>query len=201
MPEQVPIPEEAPQRPVNPYGESKVSVEKAMYWYGLLHGFAWVALRYFNAAGADPEGEIGENHDPETHLIPLAIAAALGRIPHLDLYGTDYETPDGTAIRDFVHVTDLAWGHLAALRYMLAGGPSGAFNLGTGVGQSVRQVVSMVEKVAARSVPSRPCPRRAGDAPILVADPTKAAQRLGWSPSLSSLETIVKTAWSWHTRK
>jgi len=144
MPKGVPIAEESPQRPVNPYGETKLAVEKALHWYGALHGIGWAALRYFNAAGADPASEIGEDHDPETHLIPLAIKAAQGRIPHLELYGSDYPTPDGTAVRDYVHVTDLAHGHIAALRYLEAGGKSGAFNLGTGTGRSVREVMSMV---------------------------------------------------------
>ena len=201
MPARVPIAEDAPQQPVNPYGETKLAVEKALHWYGVLHGFSWAALRYFNAAGADPEGEIGEDHDPETHLIPLAIAAALGRIPHLEVYGSDYATPDGTAVRDYVHVADLARGHVAALRYLEAGGTSGAFNLGTGTGRSVREVISTVEKVAGRPVPSRPFPRRAGDPPILVADPGRATRELGWNPSLSSLETIIETAWKWHNRK
>jgi UDP-glucose-4-epimerase GalE len=201
MPARVPIAEDAPQRPVNPYGESKLAVEKALHWYGVLHGFSWAALRYFNAAGADPEVEIGEDHDPETHLIPLAIAAALGRIPHLEVYGSDYETPDGTAVRDYVHVTDLAQGHLAALRYLEAGRPSGAFNLGTGEGRSVLEVISMVQKVSGRMVPSRPFPRRPGDPPILVADPAKATRELGWKATLSSLETIIETAWKWHNRK
>jgi UDP-arabinose 4-epimerase len=201
IPSRVPITEDTPQQPVNPYGESKLAVEKALHWYGVLHGFSWAALRYFNAAGADPDGETGEDHDPETHLVPLAISAALGRIPHVELYGSDYETPDGTAVRDFVHVTDLAQGHVAALRYLEAGGPSGAFNLGTGVGRSVREVISTVEKVSGRPVRSRPFPRRSGDPPILVADPAKATRDLGWNPSLSTLETIIETAWKWHNRR
>jgi UDP-arabinose 4-epimerase len=200
MPERIPIGEEAPQRPVNPYGETKLAVEKALHWYGLVHEFDWISLRYFNAAGADPEGEIGEEHDPETHLIPLAIAAALGAIPYLEVYGTDYETPDGTAVRDFVHVTDLARGHVAALRHLSAGGASGAFNLGTGTGHSVREVVAAVEKASGRRVPTKPCDRRAGDPAALIADAAKAADILKWRPTLSSLETIVETAWKWHSR-
>lgn len=201
LPERSPISEAQLQKPVNPYGESKLAVEKALRWYGLLHGFSWAALRYFNAAGADPDGQIGEDHAPETHLIPLAIDAALGKLPQLDLYGTDYDTPDGTAIRDYVHVTDLGLAHLSALRYLQGGGESGPFNLGTGTGHSVREVIRMVEKASGRPVPVRECPRRPGDPPALVADAGKAVRVLGWRPEHSSLESIVGTAWRWHSRK
>jgi len=196
-PLQVPINEEHPQNPVNPYGESKRMVERLLYWWGAAYGIQWVALRYFNAAGADPDGHLGENHDPETHLIPLAISAALGQGNTLEIYGTDYDTPDGTAIRDYLHVTDLGVAHVAALKYLDAGGASAAFNLGTGRGHSVREVISMVERVGGRGVPVREVGRRAGDPPSLVADARKSADVLGWRPEHSSLEEIVRTAWNW----
>src|SRR5277367_6699861 len=191
----VPISEEHEQRPVNPYGESKLMVERLLYWYSNIHGFASVALRYFNAAGADPEGELGECHEPEPHLIPLALSAASGSRGALDIYGSDYPTPDGTAIRDYLHVTDLADAHVAALQYLDEGGASDVFNLGTGVGYSVRQVVKMVEQVAGRTVPARECPRRSGDPASLIAEASKAARVLGWRPKRSSLEQIIGTAW------
>jgi len=200
-PREIPITEEHIREPINPYGESKLMVERLLHWYGEVHGFRWVALRYFNAAGADPEGQLGENHDPETHLIPLAIYAALGARKALDIYGTDYETPDGTAIRDYLHVTDLAEAHLAALRYLDRGGPSTAFNLGTGQGHSVREVVSMVEHVSGRPVPVREVGRRSGDPPSLVADAGKADRILNWRAHQSSLQEIVRTAWNWKARQ
>jgi UDP-glucose-4-epimerase GalE len=194
-PMRIPIGEEHPQNPVNPYGESKRMAERLLYWFGEIYGLRWVALRYFNAAGADPEGQLGENHDPETRIVPLAISAALGLSGPLEIYGADYDTPDGTAIRDYLHVTDLGIAHVAALRYLDSGGASTAFNLGTGAGQSVREVISMVEKVGGRKVPVKEVGRRAGDPPSLVADPHKSAQVLGWRPVHSSLEEIVRTAW------
>jgi UDP-arabinose 4-epimerase len=199
-PQHVPIREDHVQCPLNPYGESKLMVERLLHWYGEIHGFSWVALRYFNAAGADPEGELGENHDPETHLIPLAISAALGLIPCLEIYGTDYDTPDGTAIRDYLHVTDLADAHLAALRYLGSGGASTSFNLGTGSCHSVRDVAAMVERVTGRKVPIRETQRRPGDPSCLIADATKATGVLGWRPGHSSLEQLVRTAWNWKAK-
>ena len=193
----VPISEDHPHQPVSPYGESKHMVERLLYWYACAFGLRWVALRYFNAAGADSDGEIGENHDPETHLIPLAISAALGSGDVLKIFGTDYPTPDGTAIRDYLHVTDLAAAHLAALNYIESGGESTAVNLGTGQGNSVLEVMSMVERVSGRKVPLQYTGRRAGDPPILVADARKAAQLLGWRTEHSALEEIVRTAWNW----
>jgi len=198
-PRQVPMREDHPQMPVNPYGESKLMVERLLQWYGQAYGLGWTALRYFNAAGADPDGEIGEVHDPETHLIPRAIAAAKGDLPALDLFGTDYPTPDGSAVRDYIHVNDLAAAHLKALTRLSEGGASDAYNLGTGLGHSVRQVIAAVEKVGHCQVPVRECPRRAGDPPILVADPSRAARDLAWTPDYSSLETVVETAWRWYT--
>lgn len=197
IPEHIPISEDHPQRPVSPYGESKLFVERALRWYGEAYGLRWVALRYFNAAGADPEGELGEVHNPETHLIPLAIQAALGRRPYLEIYGTDYPTPDGTAIRDYVHVTDLAKAHVLALTYLLNGGESTALNLGTGRGHSVREVVGAVERVSCRRVLVREGPRRPGDPPALVAEATRAKAVLGWEPGFRSLDAIVETAWHW----
>jgi UDP-arabinose 4-epimerase len=199
-PERVPIAEETPQRPVNPYGESKLMVERALHWYGEAHGIRYAALRYFNAAGADPEGEIGEEHEPETHLIPLILYAALGRRPDIAIFGTDYPTPDGSAIRDYIHVQDLAEAHVAALRHLLEGGESLRLNLGTGTGHTVREVIAAAERVTGRRIPQREAPRRAGDPPALVADPSRAKAALGWTARMSDLDTILRTAWHWHLR-
>jgi UDP-arabinose 4-epimerase len=198
VPLQVPINEDHPQIPVNPYGESKLFVEKALHWHGVAHGLRSVALRYFNAAGADPDTEIGEDHTPETHLIPLVIQTALGQRPHVDIYGTDYPTPDGTAVRDYIHVSDLAGAHVKALDYLLAENNSTALNLGTGRGYSVQEVISAVSAHAGRPVPARRSARRAGDPPALVADPARARQVLEWVPHHSTMEQIVATAWRWH---
>jgi UDP-arabinose 4-epimerase len=197
-PESVPIAETQTPRPVNPYGESKLFFERALHWLGTCHGLRWMALRYFNAAGADPEGELGEEHEPETHLVPLVIRALLGRIPRVQIYGTDYPTADGTAIRDYIHVTDLAAAHVKALEHLQAGGESAAVNLGTGTGHSVRQLVQLMGEIAGKPVPSLDAPRRAGDPPVLVADPSRARALLGWSPRFSRLEQILETAWQWH---
>jgi UDP-glucose-4-epimerase GalE len=198
VPEALPIREDHPQQPVNPYGESKLFIERALHWCGQAYGLRWVALRYFNAAGADPDGEIGERHDPETHLIPLVIEAALGRRPCVDVYGADYATPDGTAIRDFVHVTDLADAHTRALRHLMEGGTNLSLNLGTGRGHSVREVVTAVEQIAGHPVPIREAERRAGDPAALVADPRLAAETLGWRPRYAALDDVVGSAWRWH---
>lgn len=198
-PQVIPIKEDHPQQPVNPYGESKLMVEKMLFWYGRVYGFRHTILRYFNAAGADPDGELGEMHEPEPHLIPRAIGAALGSLPPLDIYGTDYATVDGTAVRDYVHVTDLAEAHVAAMRYLASGGAPAAFNLGTGKGHSVRQVMSAVEQVSGRSVPFVNQPRRAGDPSALVADAQEALKTLSWKPRYSDLQSIVRTAWAWHS--
>jgi UDP-arabinose 4-epimerase len=199
-PTAIPIPEDQPQAPVNPYGESKLFVERMLEWSAQTYGLGYVALRYFNAAGADADGELGEAHDPETHLVPLAIHAALGSRDHLDVYGTDYATPDGTAIRDYIHVTDLARAHVAALRYLERGGTRSAFNVGTGTGVSVRDVIGCVESVSQRTVPVKERPRRAGDPEALVADAGRAQAILGWQPHQSDLKTIVETAWRWHVQ-
>lgn len=172
-------------------------VERFLYWYGKAYGLGWMSLRYFNAAGADPEGELGEEHHPETHLIPISIQAALGERPFVEVYGTDYPTPDGTAIRDYIHVTDLAAAHVLALRHLLEDGESTALNLGTGRGHSVREVIATVERVSGRAVPVREAARRPGDPPVLVAGAARASQLLGWSPRHSSLDEIVQTAWRW----
>jgi UDP-glucose-4-epimerase GalE len=201
VPQKLPIPEDHAQLPVNPYGESKLFVERALNWYGHSYGLRWTALRYFNAAGADPEGEIGEQHDPEPHLIPRAIQAALGEIPFVDIYGSDYPTPDGTAIRDYIHVTDLAEAHYLALANLLDGGESTALNLGTGKGHSVREVIAAVERASGCYVPVREAERRAGDPPILVADGTKAKELLRWEPRRSTLDEIIETAWQWHANQ
>jgi UDP-glucose-4-epimerase GalE len=200
-PIRVPIDETHPQNPVNPYGESKLFVEKMLKWYGQAYGLRWTALRYFNAAGADPAGEIGEDHDPETHLIPLVIQTAMGQRPHIGVFGTDYPTPDGTAIRDYIHVSDLADAHVKSVQRLSNGAASDMFNLGTGNGSTVRQVISAVEKVSGRSVKVVDSPRRPGDPPALVADAKKANTVLGWTPKFARIETIVEHAWKWHNRK
>jgi UDP-arabinose 4-epimerase len=200
LPETVPIRETAPQRPVNPYGETKLAIERALHWYGQAHQLRWVALRYFNAAGADRDSEIGEDHEPETHLVPLVLQAALGRREAIEIYGTDYPTPDGTAIRDYIHVDDLAEAHLRALGRLLAGGEAIALNLGSGRGHSVREVIAAAEGVCGRKIPLREAPRRPGDPPALVADPALAARTLGWHAQHSSLDTIIRTALAWHAR-
>jgi UDP-glucose-4-epimerase GalE len=199
-PDTIPIRETASQLPVNPYGETKLAIERALHWYEQAYGLRSVSLRYFNAAGADPDGEIGELHQPETHLVPLVLQAALGQRSQIDIYGTDYPTPDGTAIRDYIHVQDLAEAHLRALEHLGAGRPSAAVNLGTGRGHSVREVVRVAEAVSGRLIPCRDTPRRPGDPPVLVADPSLATDLLGWRAQMSDLETIVRTALAWHAR-
>jgi UDP-glucose 4-epimerase len=200
IPETVPIGEDHPQKPVNPYGSGKLMVERVLRDFDLAYGFRSVALRYFNAAGADPEAEIGECHDPETHAIPLAIRTALGEQATFEIYGTDYPTPDGTAIRDYVHVTDLARAHVRALEYLLGGGRSAAFNLGTGVGHSVREVLKVVEAVTARPVKTASSPRRDGDPPVLIANTERAKKILGWTAEMAGLTDIVSTAVQWHRK-
>lgn len=200
IPEQTPIPESAPQRPVNPYGHSKLFVERILADLEQAACLPWVALRYFNAAGSDPEGEIGEAHDPETHLIPLVIRAAQTGTP-VQIFGDDYETPDGTCIRDYIHVCDLADAHVAALDYLAHGGKSRAFNLANARGYSVKEVVTCVEKVAARPVPVQTTARRPGDPAILIGDGREARTILGWSPRRSDLSVQIADAWNWSLRK
>ncbi len=199
-PARLPITEDTPQRPVNPYGESKLICERAIHWYGEAHGMTYAALRYFNAAGADPDSEIGEEHERETHLVPLILATALGQRSEIDIYGTDYDTPDGTAVRDYVHVQDLAEAHLAALNHLLGGGSSLALNLGTGTGHSVREVIAAAERVTGRRIARREMPRRPGDPPVLVADVGRARETLGWHARMSDLDSILGSAWAWHSR-
>ena len=200
-PDTLPLRETAPQNPVNPYGETKLAMERALHWYGRAYGLRAVSLRYFNAAGADPDGELGEDHDPETHLVPLVLRAALGQGPAVEIFGTDYPTPDGTAIRDYIHVDDLAAAHLRALERLRAGGGSIALNLGTGLGHSVREVLAAAEAVSGRKVPAHAAPRRPGDPPALVADPSLAAEVLGWRANCSGIEEIVGSAFAWHARR
>jgi UDP-glucose 4-epimerase len=196
MPEHVPIPESEPRAPVNAYGESKVMVEKLLEWFDQIHGMRSVCLRYFNASGADPKGRAGENHEPETHLIPLLFRAIQTGKP-ITLFGDDYATPDGTCIRDYIHVTDLAQAHIAAVEALCAGAESKKYNVGTGHGYSVKEVLNAVEQVTGKKVPFVMGPRRDGDPPTLVADSTPLQCELGWKPQYSDLHRIVETAWAW----
>jgi UDP-glucose-4-epimerase GalE len=198
-PEKIPITEDTPRRPVNPYGTSKLFFENALEAYDRAYGLRYMSLRYFNAAGADESEEIGELHDPETHLIPNALKAVTGERGELELFGSDYPTPDGTCIRDYIHVNDLAEAHVLALKALEAGKSSAALNLGTGVGCSVNEVIGMVEEVTGSKVPRRVAPRRAGDPPALVADPARAQAALQWKAT-RSLRDIVQTAWQWEQR-
>jgi UDP-glucose 4-epimerase len=195
MPQSVPIKEDFPYAPVSVYGESKVMVEKILGWTDPIHDFKSVCLRYFNASGADPEGRRGEEHQPETHLIPLLFRAIETGNP-VTVFGEDYPTPDGTCIRDYIHVSDLAQAHIGAVEHLLNGGASNKFNVGTGSGYSVRQVMDAVEKVTGKKIPYTVGPRREGDPPELVADSSKLQKTLNWKPKFSDLETIVRTAWA-----
>jgi UDP-arabinose 4-epimerase len=194
---QLPISEGHPQNPMNPYGESKLLTEKILRWCETAHGLRWVALRYFNAAGADADLETGEVHNPETHLIPLVIEATFPDARPIHIFGDDYPTDDGTAIRDYVHVSDLAEAHLRALEYLCGPNPSAAFNLGTGRGHSVDEIVATVSRIVGRRPRLERHPRRAGDPAILIADSSLANQRLGWTSRHSDLENIISTAWGW----
>jgi len=196
-PDKVPIAEDTPQRPINPYGRTKLIVEQAMADYAAAYGWGCTALRYFNASGASADGSIGEDHDPETHLIPLVIQAGLKKRPHVQIFGTDYPTPDGTCIRDYIHVDDLAEAHALALERLIARQKL-AYNLGIGRGYSVREVIGAVEKISGLRVAVQEGPRREGDPAELVAAPAKAMKELGWKPRYLELEPIVETAWNWH---
>ncbi|MFK4766311.1 UDP-glucose 4-epimerase GalE [Desulfobaculum sp. SPO524] len=198
VPETMPMTEQLPQRPINPYGWTKLMIEQVLRDFEHAHGIKHMALRYFNAAGADPDGEIGEDHDPETHLIPLTVLAGLGRRGPIKIFGQDYPTPDGTAIRDYIHVTDLADAHVLGLGVLLDGGESRMINLGTGHGASVREVVDAVGRSLGSPVPAENAPRRAGDPPMLVADATRAKTELSWTPRYTNLDDIVGTACRWH---
>ena len=197
-PERVPILETDRTEPTNCYGETKLSMEKMMKWVSVAHGLHYVALRYFNACGAQPDASIGEAHDPETHLLPLILQVPNGRREAISIFGDDYPTPDGTCIRDYIHVCDLAQAHILALDYLLAGGDNNVFNLGNGVGFSVKEVIDVARKVTGHPIPAVLCDRRAGDPAQLVASSEKAKSVLGWKPQYADLETIVSSAWAWH---
>jgi UDP-arabinose 4-epimerase len=196
-PARVPIREEDPQNPINPYGATKLMVERMLADYGPAYGLESVALRYFNAAGADPDGEVGEDHDPETHLIPLVLDAAAGVRPHVTVFGNDYDTPDGTCVRDYVHVADIAGAHVLALRGLERGGLRRAYNLATGVGVSVAEVIAAAEQVTGRKVPVVMGERRAGDPAVLLADPARAKADLGWTPTYPKIDQMIESAWAW----
>lgn len=197
-PERVPICENDKTEPTNCYGETKLAMEKMMNWTGRAHNLRYVALRYFNACGAHPSGAIGEAHDPETHLIPLILQVPNGKRPTISIFGDDYPTKDGTCVRDYIHVSDLAQAHILALDYLMRGEPSEVFNLGNGVGFTVKEVIDVARKVTGHAIPAEICPRRAGDPAQLVASSEKAKTVLGWKPQYADLETIVASAWSWH---
>jgi UDP-glucose 4-epimerase len=199
-PEYVPIDEQHPRRPINPYGFSKLAVERVLSDFDHAYGMRSVCLRYFNAAGADPQARIGERHEPETHLIPLVLQAASGRRSHIDIFGADYDTPDGTCIRDYIHVVDLCEAHLLALERLQQGATSAAYNLGNGSGFSVQEVIAAAERVAGTQIARNMAARRAGDPARLVADATLARAELGWRPRYANLETIVRHAWQWECR-
>ena len=199
-PELLPITEASPPSPINPYGESKLMIEQAMRWHGAIHGLQWIALRYFNACGADPDGEIGEAHDPEPHLIPLILDVAMRRREAVMIYGNDYPTRDGTCIRDYIHVTDLASAHVRALQFLAEGGASQPLNLGTGYGYTVAEMIAGVEAVTGRKVAISNMPRRQGDPAVLTADPSRANTLLDWRPHYSELNDMLASAWAWHQR-
>ncbi len=197
-PENIPILETDKTFPTNPYGETKLSVEKALKWASLSYGIKYVALRYFNACGAHKSGLIGEDHNPETHLIPLVIQAALGKREEIKIFGNDYNTPDGTCVRDYIHVTDLAQAHLLALEELRKGSSSATYNLGNGKGFSVREVIDIVRRVTGKPIKEVLSPRRSGDPAVLVASSEKIKNELNWLPQYSNLADIVETAWNWH---
>jgi UDP-glucose 4-epimerase len=201
VPNQVPIPEDHPQNPINPYGATKLMVERILADFDQAYGLRSVSFRYFNAAGADPEGRLGEDHNPETHLIPLVLFTALGRQDAISILGTDYPTPDGTCIRDYIHVTDLAQAHVLGLEYLLKGGDSQKFNLGNGNGFSVRDVIETARRVTGKAIPAIECDRRPGDPPALVGSAEKARALLGWNPQYADLTQILTHAWQWHQKR
>jgi UDP-glucose 4-epimerase len=198
IPERSPIPESHPTRPISPYGETKLSIERALAAYHQAYGLRYAALRYFNAAGAEPSAGLGERHDPESHLIPLVLRVALGTRPDVTIHGDDYDTPDGTCVRDYIHVCDLADAHVAALDHLERGGASGAFNLGTGRGCSVNEVILAARRVTGHAIPVVVGPRRAGDSPTLVASPRLAEEALGFRARRSGIDEIVRDAWEFH---
>ena len=198
VPRRIPITEDEPQQPINPYGFSKLVIERALQDYAAAYGFAYAALRYFNAAGASAQGDLGEDHDPETHLIPIVLQVALGQRERITIFGDDYPTPDGTCVRDYVHVDDLASAHVLALGRLVAG-QGLKLNLGTGRGHSVREVIDAARRVTGHAIPEAIGPRRPGDPPELIADATRARQVLDWKPRYTDIESIVRTAWAWHS--
>ncbi len=197
-PESIPIVEDDKTFPTNPYGESKLAVEKVLKWCDNAYGIKYTALRYFNAAGAHPNGKIGEDHSPESHLIPLILETALGKREKIMMFGDDYNTEDGTCVRDYIHVMDLASAHLLAVDRLRKGGESRIYNLGNGKGFSVREVIEVARKVTGKEIKAEVAPRRAGDPAVLIASSAKAMEELGWKPEFNSLETIIETAWNWH---
>ncbi|BAZ38813.1 UDP-galactose 4-epimerase [Calothrix sp. NIES-4101] len=201
VPTQVPIPEDHPQNPINPYGATKLMVERILSDFDVAYGLKSVRFRYFNAAGADPNGNLGEDHNPETHLIPLVLQTALGKRESVAVFGTDYPTPDGTCIRDYIHVSDLADAHVLGLEYLLKGGDSAVFNLGNGNGFSVREVIDTAKKITGKDIKVIECDRRPGDPPALIGSGDKARQILGWEPQYPDLENILAHAWSWHQKR
>jgi len=200
-PKYTPIDEAHPQWPINPYGWTKLMVERVLADYDVAYGLRYVALRYFNACGANEEADIGENHQPESHLIPLVLDAAIGKRENIKIFGTDYPTPDGTCVRDYIHVVDLASAHLLALKHLLDGGESRQYNLGNGKGFSVREVINAVKKVTGKEFTVLEVERRPGDPPILIASSDKIKKELGWNPQYTEIEEIVATAWKWHQKK
>ena len=199
-PERTPIPEGHPHRPISPYGYTKSAFERILADFAAAYGLRSMALRYFNAAGADPQGRAGERHDPETHLIPIVLQHLRGQREQIRVFGTDYPTPDGTCVRDYIHVTDLAEAHVLAIRALAGGAPTTQLNLGVGEGYSIRQVIDTAVRVAGVEANVVEDPRREGDPPVLVADPSRARDVLGWTPRHSALDTIIETAWNWETR-
>lgn len=197
-PERVPILETDRTEPTNTYGETKLSMEKMFKWVGKAHGIRYVSLRYFNACGAHISGQIGEDHNPESHLIPLILQVPNGKREYISIFGDDYDTKDGTCVRDYIHVTDLAQAHILAVKYLQAGNESNIFNLGNGVGFTVKEVIDTARKVTSHPIPAKITPRRAGDPAQLIASSEKAKEILGWTPEHNSLEEIISTAWNWH---
>ena len=200
VPQQIPIREDHPQNPINPYGASKWMIERILADFDRAHGLRSMSLRYFNAAGADPEGQTGESHDPETHLIPLVLDAATGKRAAIQVFGDDYDTPDGSCIRDYIHVTDLAAAHVLALQALERGAKTDCYNLGNGQGYSVKEVIAVAQAVTGKTIPIQIAPRREGDPARLVGDASRAVSQLGWQPRFHQLDRIIETAWHWHTK-
>jgi UDP-glucose 4-epimerase len=199
-PVKIPMNEDHPQAPVNPYGNTKQMFERILVDHERAYGIKYMSLRYFNAAGAAPGGEIGEDHSPETHLIPLVLETAMGKKDAIEVFGSDYDTPDGTCIRDFIHVTDLAQAHILALEYLSSISKSACYNLGTGKGYSVKEIINISQEITGKSIAYREVGRREGDPPVLIADAKKIKEELGWEPQFSDIKRIITTAWEWHSK-